>query len=70
MIKSEPQSYPHNTTSTGSDAMTKIKTENVQRVYQQSNNNPNQLCAGCGEHIQDQYLLRALDLLWHEDCLK
>ncbi|XP_059614443.1 LIM domain only protein 3 [Phlebotomus argentipes] len=30
----------------------------------------NQLCAGCGKHIQDRYLLRALDMLWHEDCLK
>ncbi|XP_055371008.1 LIM domain only protein 3 [Condylostylus longicornis] len=29
-----------------------------------------QLCAGCGKHIADRYLLRALDLLWHEDCLK
>ncbi|XP_055915051.1 rhombotin-1 isoform X1 [Eupeodes corollae] len=33
-------------------------------------NNNNQLCAGCGKHIQDRYLLRALDMLWHEDCLK
>ncbi|XP_055681091.1 LIM domain only protein 3 [Lutzomyia longipalpis] len=32
--------------------------------------NANQLCAGCGKHIQDRYLLRALDMLWHEDCLK
>ncbi|GAB0100871.1 LIM/homeobox protein Lhx2 [Sergentomyia squamirostris] len=32
--------------------------------------NQNQLCAGCGKHIQDRYLLRALDMLWHEDCLK
>lgn len=30
----------------------------------------NQLCAGCGKHIQDRFLLRALDMLWHEDCLK
>ncbi|XP_055607799.1 LIM domain transcription factor LMO4.1 [Uranotaenia lowii] len=29
-----------------------------------------QLCAGCGKQIQDRFLLRALDLLWHEDCLK
>lgn len=29
-----------------------------------------QLCAGCKKHIQDRFLLRALDLLWHEDCLK
>lgn len=32
--------------------------------------NSSQLCAGCGKHIQDRFLLRALDLLWHEDCLK
>ncbi|XP_037918975.1 LIM domain transcription factor LMO4.1 isoform X1 [Hermetia illucens] len=35
-----------------------------------STNQSHQLCAGCGKHIQDRYLLRALDLLWHEDCLK
>lgn len=35
-----------------------------------NNNNGSQLCAGCGKHIQDRYLLRALDMLWHEDCLK
>lgn len=29
-----------------------------------------QLCAGCGKPIQDRYLLKALDMLWHEDCLK
>ncbi|XP_053950738.1 LIM/homeobox protein Lhx2 [Anastrepha obliqua] len=35
-----------------------------------NNGNGSQLCAGCGKHIQDRYLLRALDMLWHEDCLK
>lgn len=35
-----------------------------------SHNHNQQLCAGCGKHIQDRFLLRALDLLWHEDCLK
>ncbi|XP_043212944.1 rhombotin-1-like, partial [Amphibalanus amphitrite] len=29
-----------------------------------------QNCAGCGKPISDRYMLRALDLLWHEDCLK
>ena len=37
---------------------------------QQPSNNSSQICAGCGKHIADRYLLRALDLLWHEDCLK
>lgn len=36
----------------------------------QSPQTNNQLCAGCGKHIQDRFLLRALDMLWHEDCLK
>lgn len=37
-------------------------------LHQQTNSS--QLCAGCGKHIQDRFLLRALDQLWHEDCLK
>lgn len=27
-------------------------------------------CAGCGKLITERFLLRALDLFWHEDCLK
>lgn len=27
-------------------------------------------CAGCGKRITERYLLKALDLFWHEDCLK
>ncbi|KAL2731550.1 LIM domain only protein 3-like isoform X3 [Vespula maculifrons] len=29
-----------------------------------------QECAGCGKTITERYLLKALDLYWHEDCLK
>ncbi|XP_065159066.1 LIM domain only protein 3-like isoform X2 [Atheta coriaria] len=29
-----------------------------------------QECAGCCKPITDRYLLKALDLYWHEDCLK
>jgi len=29
-----------------------------------------QECAGCGKKIHDKYLLKALDMYWHEDCLK
>lgn len=35
--------------------------------------NPNggpQECAGCCKPITDRYLLKALDMYWHEDCLK
>lgn len=27
-------------------------------------------CAGCGKRIVERYLLKALDIFWHEDCLK
>uniref|UniRef100_A0A1B0DK80 LIM zinc-binding domain-containing protein n=2 Tax=Phlebotomus papatasi TaxID=29031 RepID=A0A1B0DK80_PHLPP len=27
-------------------------------------------CAGCSKVITERFLLRALDLFWHEDCLK
>lgn len=27
-------------------------------------------CAGCYKIITERYLLKALDLYWHEDCLK
>ncbi|XP_069675310.1 LIM domain only protein 3-like [Periplaneta americana] len=35
----------------------------------QKNTSP-QECAGCGKKITDRFLLKALDLFWHEDCLK
>jgi hypothetical protein len=28
------------------------------------------LCHGCGKRIGDRYLLKAMDVFWHEDCLK
>lgn len=27
-------------------------------------------CAGCRKMIHDRYLLKCLDVYWHEDCLK
>lgn len=27
-------------------------------------------CAACHKPIKERYLLKALDQLWHEDCLK
>lgn len=27
-------------------------------------------CAGCGKRITERFLLKAIDLFWHEDCLK
>lgn len=42
---------------------------------QQSKSLPNtsqgpQECAGCGKLITERFLLKALDMYWHEDCLK
>lgn len=49
--------------------MSKVDTMNsVSKVT--PNSGGHQLCAGCGKSILDRYLLKALDLLWHEDCLK
>ncbi|XP_044749394.1 LIM domain only protein 3-like isoform X1 [Coccinella septempunctata] len=33
-------------------------------------NTGQQECAGCCKPITERYLLKALDLYWHEDCLK
>ncbi|CAH0560421.1 unnamed protein product [Brassicogethes aeneus] len=30
----------------------------------------NRECAGCGKRITERFLLKALDMFWHEDCLK
>lgn len=27
-------------------------------------------CAGCGKRIVERFLLKAMDIFWHEDCLK
>ncbi|XP_034250529.1 LIM domain only protein 3-like [Thrips palmi] len=39
------------------------------KLETQSGGGP-QKCAGCGKAITDRYMLKAMDLLWHEDCLK
>ncbi|XP_028409084.1 LIM domain only protein 3-like [Dendronephthya gigantea] len=31
---------------------------------------PRPLCAGCKKSIEDRFLLKAIDRVWHEDCLK
>ncbi|KAH7953701.1 hypothetical protein HPB49_011495 [Dermacentor silvarum] len=31
---------------------------------------PGPECAGCQKPIRERFLLKALDQLWHEDCLK
>lgn len=50
------------------------KTDSINSVTGTASNasqiSNHQLCAGCGKTIQDRYLLKALDMLWHEDCLK
>lgn len=35
-----------------------------------TSNGPPRECAGCSKRITERFLLKALDLFWHEDCLK
>lgn len=62
--------HPSSTASTNINGVNSNNSSNGQAQQSSQNSNSSQLCAGCGKHIQDRYLLRALDLLWHEDCLK
>ena len=45
-------------------------TMSVKAETQKTSGTGPQECAGCGKKIQDRYLLKALDMYWHEDCLK
>ncbi|XP_067012342.2 LIM domain only protein 3 [Anabrus simplex] len=40
------------------------------KAESQKNTSTPQECAGCGKKITERFLLKALDLFWHEDCLK
>lgn len=44
-------------------------TATLQQTCESSSCTPKE-CAGCGKRIVERYLLKAIDLLWHEDCLK
>ncbi|KAK4018562.1 hypothetical protein OUZ56_000610 [Daphnia magna] len=58
----------------------KFNTANAKRIDMRTDTNAEyrksavqatpQECGGCGKFITDRYLLQALDLYWHEDCLK
>lgn len=50
---------PINTATVSSSSNTLSKTASILRK-----------CAGCRKNIHDRFLLNALDLFWHEDCLK
>ncbi|XP_063845867.1 LIM domain only protein 3-like isoform X2 [Scylla paramamosain] len=39
-------------------------------VTETERNTSPQDCAGCGKRINDRFLLKALEMYWHEDCLK
>ncbi|XP_063986804.1 LIM/homeobox protein Lhx9-like isoform X1 [Diachasmimorpha longicaudata] len=45
-------------------------TMDVSKSETSKNGSAQQECAGCGKIITERYLLKALDLYWHEDCLK
>lgn len=73
-METKPDIQNHHTSSSTATTNTNgVNSNNPSNgIVQQSsqNSNSSQICAGCGKHIIDRYLLRALDLLWHEDCLK
>ena len=72
ITKTEPNVGPNNLQNSTSQQNTNNANggNSITSAANNNNNNGSQLCAGCGKHIQDRYLLRALDMLWHEDCLK
>lgn len=45
-------------------------TMDVSKSETNKNGSTQQECAGCGKTITERYLLKAMDLYWHEDCLK
>ncbi|XP_012264397.2 LIM domain only protein 3-like [Athalia rosae] len=45
-------------------------TMDVSKTEPNKNGTTQQECAGCGKSITERYLLKALDMYWHEDCLK
>jgi len=75
-METKPDIQNHHPSTTSLSGTTVNGTSQQPQQQQQSThnnqqqNNSSQLCAGCGKHIMDRFLLRALDLLWHEDCLK
>ncbi|XP_075159269.1 LIM domain-containing protein Beadex [Haematobia irritans] len=70
ITKTEPNVGPNNLQNANSNQTNNANSNSITAAANNNNNNGSQLCAGCGKHIQDRYLLRALDMLWHEDCLK
>ncbi|XP_059223591.1 LIM domain transcription factor LMO4-B isoform X2 [Stomoxys calcitrans] len=70
ITKTEPNVGPNNLQNANNNQTNNANSNSITAAANNNNNNGSQLCAGCGKHIQDRYLLRALDMLWHEDCLK
>lgn len=60
----------HSASTNGNNGNQPVNQQTTTSQQQQQQTNSSQLCAGCGKNIQDRFLLRALDMLWHEDCLK
>jgi membrane protease subunit (stomatin/prohibitin family) len=74
-METKPDIHHSTVTANGNSQQQQQQSNQQQQSSQQQQQNPqqnnsSQICAGCGKHIMDRFLLRALDLLWHEDCLK
>uniref|UniRef100_A0A1A9WVC3 LIM zinc-binding domain-containing protein n=1 Tax=Glossina brevipalpis TaxID=37001 RepID=A0A1A9WVC3_9MUSC len=70
ITKTEPNVGSNSIQNSHNNNASSGNTNSITSAANNNNNSGSQLCAGCGKHIQDRYLLKALDMLWHEDCLK
>lgn len=67
-LQQQQQSIP--TTSTNSEMTLNHSCAAAMQQCEPSSMNAAKECAGCGKRIVERYLLKALDIFWHEDCLK
>ncbi|XP_022660230.1 LIM/homeobox protein Lhx6-like isoform X2 [Varroa destructor] len=59
----------HHGTADGTTMSSALNSNNVSNGQQHPHGGAPE-CAGCQKPIRERYLLRALEQLWHEDCLK
>lgn len=57
-------------TSSSSSTSSGTKSSKFQHTHQQQPKSSPPKCYGCHKPILERYFLKALDQIWHEDCLK
>lgn len=74
LLTSQQQQRTNNTTGMGHTAVPNNPVANngtVSSISSAPNTNAMaKECHGCGKRITERFLLKALDVFWHEDCLK